>query len=231
MRNGWKSIVLGLLLAAVTGAAVATAQAPDLLVYKGKQLYLETNPLAPWLAAHPGSKLPRGVMSSGNWRGYIATWRIDKGALWLQKVGVLFDAKSAEATSAPATCDGDLGDFVRCDRIRDLFPDGGPVRADWFTGTLIVPTGEMTNYVHMGYGSTYSRYLVVWVKAGTVVRDVELTEAQFNDLRREKFEAFKKTELYRKQYEESVGKLGKNTEDFLYSFYAEEYLSADLEAP
>jgi hypothetical protein len=231
MRPAWKSFALGLLLAAATSVAFATAQAPDELVYKGQNLSLETNPLAAWLSAHPNRKLPEGVRSSGNWRGYVATWQVDKGALWLQKVSVMFQADAEEARSDRANCARAWGDYVYCDRIRDLFPDGGPVRADWFTGTLIVPTGEMTHYVHMGYGSTYSRYLVVWVKAGTVVRDVELTEAQFNDLRREKFEAFKKTELYRKQYEASVGQLGKDTENFLYQFYAEQYLSADAEAP
>lgn len=30
-----------------------------------------------------------------------------------------------------------------------------PVFADWFTGTLRIPQGEMLHYVHMGYGSVY----------------------------------------------------------------------------
>jgi hypothetical protein len=30
-----------------------------------------------------------------------------------------------------------------------------PLLADWFTGVLRVPRGEMLAYVHMGFGSVY----------------------------------------------------------------------------
>lgn len=236
MRTRWMAAMLGMALALAAGQAVGTAQAPDELVVDGKTYPLNTNPLAGWLAAHPERTLPEGVVSTGDWRGYTAEWEIRGGALWLRKVQKLHTRQFPSNEPKPITPAPDPARCVvedwywRCNWIRDLFPGDGEVRADWYTGTLIVPTGEMLDYVHMGYGSTYSRYLVVWVRKGQVLRQLELDDRQFTELRRERFKAFQKTEEYRKQYAESKKTLGKDAEDFLYQFHAEEYLSLDPEA-
>ena len=65
--------------------AAATAQAPDLIVIDGHDEPLQTNPLGHYLAEHPDVVLMRGVQSSGNWRGYIATWEVSDGTLLLSK--------------------------------------------------------------------------------------------------------------------------------------------------
>ena len=54
--------------------------------------------------------------------------------------------------------------------LKALFGDDASRVATWFTGHLIVPTGEIVNYVHMGYGSTYSSYIVVTVVPGDRVQ-------------------------------------------------------------
>ena len=59
-----------------------------------------------------------------------------------------------------------------------IFPDSPDrVFAHWYSGTLRVPQGEMLNYVHMGYGSTFERDLLIEVKQGVVVA----THAQDNE--------------------------------------------------
>jgi hypothetical protein len=82
----------------------------------------------------------------------------------------------------------------------------------------------------MGYGSTYSRYLVVWVRKGEVTRQLDLTDKQFMELRRERFEAFKKTKTYKDEIAKTRKQLGSNAEDFMFSFYSEQYLSEEPEA-
>jgi hypothetical protein len=48
----------------------ATAQQGDILVLNGKQYFIETNPLEPFLKQNP-DKLPKSdVVSSSLWRGY-----------------------------------------------------------------------------------------------------------------------------------------------------------------
>jgi hypothetical protein len=43
-----------------------------------------------------------------------------------------------------------------------------PLLADWFSGMLRVPIGEMLLYVHMGFGSVYAREIHIRVERGHV---------------------------------------------------------------
>jgi len=237
VKSRWMAILAGMLLSLATGVAVATAQQAEILLIEGKSYQLNTNPLAGYLAAHPEKKLARGAQVTSNWRGYTGTWEIKGGRLWLREVSVNFNRNQADRPDLnfpdppdKSLCKAESEYYWECDRTRDLFPEGGGILADWYSGTLIVPTGKMVNYVHMGYGSTYSRYLVVWVRKGEVTRQLDLSDKQFEELRRERFEAFKKT----KTYQDEIAKMPKadreRAEDFMFSFYSEQYLSEDSEA-
>lgn len=52
--------------------------------------------------------------------------------------------------------------------VRD---EKGRVRADWYSGELRIPMGEMLKYVHGGYCSTWERDRLVMIEKGVVVRD------------------------------------------------------------
>ena len=43
-----------------------------------------------------------------------------------------------------------------------------PLHADWFTGVLRAPIGEMLLYVHMGFGSVYEREIHIRIERGEV---------------------------------------------------------------
>jgi hypothetical protein len=236
VKMRWLAIVAGMLLSLATGVAMATAQESEILLIEGKTYYLNTNPLSGFLLAHPDRKLAEGSHVTSNWRGYTGTWEIKGGRLWLRKVSVNFNRNDPERPDLKfddppdlSKCKAESKYYWQCDQTRDLFPGGGDILADWYSGTLIVPTGEITEYVHMGYGSTYSRYLVVWVRKGEVTRQLDLDEKQFMELRRERFEAFKKTRTYQDALAKSRKDLGKHAEDFIFQFYSEEYLSEDPE--
>lgn len=56
--------------------------------------------------------------------------------------------------------------------LKALFPkryDDGKVKADWYSGMLRVPKGELLNYVHMGYMSTYEYELTFELEDGRVI--------------------------------------------------------------
>lgn len=157
------------------------------------------------------------MISSANWRGYTASWEIADGQLVLRDVTLLVAA-------------GDSGDYAPKSILGDLFPStAAPVVADWYSGALIVPDGEITHYVHMGYGSSYERYQVLRVAAGRVVEHLKLSAGEFERYKADKFEAFTRTGEYREaleQLREESDELGEDQlRDFMMSFYAERYLS------
>lgn len=148
-------LILGLLVGAL--AVVATAQMPDVLVLGGRRRELWTNPLESHPAAESGAfVVEREGFVTNNWRGYVATWVIDGDRLYLTGL------------EAPYPEDGQGEEKAD---LAKLFPgqyNGGRVHADWFTGELRVPDGKMIDYVHMGYGSTFTREILIAVEKGVV---------------------------------------------------------------
>lgn len=207
-------LLLSLLFAA--GGALATAQVPDIILVDGKAESLFTNPLAPYLVKYPQA-LPQGpVTSTANWRGYVATWAIDDGLLVLRKI----EQERSRSN----------GKTVTRNVLRQVFPGRKPVVADWYSGTLVLPQGEMVEYVHMGYGSTFSDYRLFVVRNGRVLRDLKLDAAAFTEHRKARFEAFRKTAEFKQQLAEVLASGGydeKMALEFMFEFYAEHYLSVD----
>jgi hypothetical protein len=142
------------LLLACSSAAQATAQIADELVLHGRSEMLFTNPLdsAPGALAYFAK---HGGDCTALWRGYVASWEIRAGELYLTKV--IVDACSAERKREIA--------------LSDLFPGAkGPVKAGWYSGRLRVPRGRMVEHLHMGYGSRFESYLEIDIVAGKVTR-------------------------------------------------------------
>lgn len=133
---------------------IATAQFPDLLIYKGENHRLFSNPLESFY----NEKNPRpnfDATNTANWRGYLATWEIEGGILYLRAIEAKINGKS-------------IG-------LKDLFPDRRDrrdgVEATWFTGKLRIPQGELIEYIHMGYESVYERDLILTIKNGRLIRE------------------------------------------------------------
>jgi hypothetical protein len=214
-----------LLLSVVVACPLgATAQIPDILKVDGKTYSINTNPLVPVLVATPDRLPKNGVMSTALWRGYIGSWSIREDRLWLDDVRVpteaYMDADAPESKQFSSA-------------MKHLFDDSAPRIATWFTGHLIVPTGEMVEYVHMGYGSTYSSYLVVTIVKGVVQERRNLDRGKFEAFRRTQYQAYKKTPEYAKALDE-VKQGGaemsvEETDEFLSQFTSGEYLSRIFE--
>ena len=52
----------------------------------------------------------------------------------------------------------------------EVFPDQNGLKVDWLTGLLVLPYGELVNYVHMGYGSTYENYILLEINKGNYIK-------------------------------------------------------------
>ncbi len=79
------------------------------------------------------------VFSTACWRGYVGSWEIKEGRLYLTAIEGRFKLLGDEA-----------------------------LWADWFSGTLVVPRGKMLQYVHMGFESVYEEQLLIRVEKGLV---------------------------------------------------------------
>jgi len=78
--------------------------------------------------------------STACWRGYQGTWEIKNGQFYL--VGL---------------------------RGRLRLQGKEPLLADWFSGVLRIPSGEILQYVHMGFGSVFEEEVHVKIVSGKVV--------------------------------------------------------------
>jgi hypothetical protein len=138
---------IGVLFPLVPGAALATTQSSDILYLNGQEHSLESLPLEQYYG--PGNPRPKfRAPNTATWRGYIATWEIDRGVLHLKAIRAWTEQR-------------EVG-------IEDLFPgQKGPVAATWFTGKLRVPQGKILKPAVPH--PIYEKYLMITVEKGRVV--------------------------------------------------------------
>lgn len=184
-------------------SALATAQIPDRLIYNGKKYMLHTNPLEVYFEANPERRPEGESFSTALWRGYIADFEVENEVLYVNNVYVeSYDGTDRVLKSVKA----------------EVFPNQEKVKADWFTSLLVVPYGKMKNYVHMGYGSTYSKYYMFEVSNGDITQLKQMNHRQYESFKDAQFRAFKTTDEYKKIVGEILSEDPNTTEEFIDSF-------------
>lgn len=128
-----------------------TAQFSEHLSYNGEQLSMQAEPLAPFLDAMPTPPAFQDFCTAC-WRCYVGHWEINDKRLYL------LDIEANWENGTPV-------------RLDQLFPNHPHrVFAHWFTGTIRCGQGELLNYVHMGFGSTYERDLLLDIENGVLIK-------------------------------------------------------------
>jgi len=126
-----------------------TAQVHENIRYQGKRMRLACTP--PFPTDHPRIKIlideefrvgifDKTIGSTACWRGYIGSWSIRRGKLYLTKVEGRFCIEGKEA-----------------------------IHADWFTGELHIPQGGMLDYIHAGFDSVYEQEIILTLEHGVVI--------------------------------------------------------------
>ena len=131
-----------------------TAQVWDVLHFEGRELPLLSLPLdSLWSETRP---CPRFVWSStGCYRGYVATWTIDDSRLYLTGVDGLVSVD--QGGPLPAS-------------VALLFPEAGDrAYAEWFTGKLRVPEGNLVHRSDIAEGCVFERELHIVIDRGVVI--------------------------------------------------------------
>lgn len=139
--------------------ADVTAQSPDSIVIDGEAGLLLATPLDELLARLPN--VPQLVAkNTACWRGYMATWRISDGSLYLDDVV------------------GWVGEDYREVGADVVLPGVElPRRADWVTGSLRIAFGPQVRHVHADFDSTWEREFLYELHAGAVTATRPLAAA------------------------------------------------------
>ena len=88
------------------------------------------------------------------YRGYIGFWAIKDNILYLTDIHI---------------------EDPKFKNWRMMFDNKkGDIKAEWYSGVLRVPKGEILEYVHGGYGSTYETDLFITIEEGIVIKEEEI---------------------------------------------------------
>jgi hypothetical protein len=190
----------------------ATEQIPDKIIINGEKKSLHSNPMEKFFESNPEKKPKTNTMSTALWRGYVATFEVIENQLYVIDIEILESSLKLKSVMA------------------EVFPNQQKVKLDWFTGLLVIPFGEMINYVHMGYGSTYEFYTLLEIESGNLKKERNYNYKEYKVFKEKQFIEFKQTE----KYKDLKKTLSENNQDdkLLDSFMKElvvEYTSKILE--
>ncbi|MBI5382535.1 MAG: hypothetical protein HZA31_11600 [Opitutae bacterium] len=208
-----KTIVSAFSFIVSCAVAFATAQFPDKITIGSNEQEMICNPLESYLEKFPKKRPRDGIQSTALWRGYVAHFEIREEVLWVKDIKIEVTKKGSKAPEWESEWRSVL---------QEVFPKTSDRKADWFTGFLILPLGEMTHYVHMGYASEYEQYRLVFVRKGKVKANRVFTTTEYAEYKQLQFKAFSKTERYQamKKQVDDKGRdaYSLNAENFLYIF-------------
>ena len=145
----------------MSSGAFATSQVAEVIIVNDEPTPLLAEPLAPMLeqqniAANLHAVLGRAC-TTANWRGYVGTWEIRDGALYLVKLA----SQCHEPNEVP---------------LDAVIPGtSSPQRAYWFSGNLTIPLVKRRIPWHLGEEFILMRYELVTVVHG-VVTDRKIIE-------------------------------------------------------
>ena len=166
-----------------------TSQICEKLIYLGKKVSIATEPLNQYIRKKE-NEISFVLQSTGCWRGYVGSWKIEKGQLFLtglkgsaiiydkEKYLDEFNAQKQQMKSGLITSKeyqkiiADLKKRMHSEgkkielSVAALFPGKKKIFADWYSGTLRIPQGEILDRHPMGHFSTYERDLILEFKEG-----------------------------------------------------------------
>lgn len=171
----------------------ATAQQPDILIYRGKAYSLHANPLEEYFRKYPDKKPQTSIVSTANWRGYVATFEVIDSTLFLRDIEIEYN---------------DGKNRLRNKSVMDeVFPGQKVVALEWFNGLLTLPYGEVLEYVHMGYSSAFENYTILEIRLGNLTKAKDFRYEDYIKFKDKQFELFKLTP----EYKEAVSNLKKKS--------------------
>lgn len=132
-------------------------------------------------------------ISSACWRGYIAYFEIKNDLLYLNDI--IVHTVSLENIGRPE--DRDISIYSK------LFDSQKSFFCNFYSGILIIPTGECIKEIYSGYDSMYENYLIIKIRNGQVIQKKEFKYNEFEDRKSEAFKRYKLSEKYKTDFSEA----------------------------
>lgn len=146
-------------LALLPSLAFGTGQNGERLVYKGGEVEMFGFPLESYFERNPPRPAWLTETNSASHRGYVGSWEIIGGDLYLKSVSRI------EWTTN--------SDPVEKEIFEKLFPKAkSPLRADWFSGVISIPKGKILRYE--GFTEIREKEELLTFKEGRLVNTREL---------------------------------------------------------
>tara|TARA_B100000674_G_C37046864_1_gene561064 strand:+ start:52 stop:456 length:405 start_codon:yes stop_codon:yes gene_type:complete len=127
-----------------------TTQAGDILSYNSEKTTIATEPLKPYLETR--TDISFIFKSTALVRGYIGIWKIKNKKLYLDSLL------------------GFIENNVKVD-LNYLFPNKKEVFADWFSGQIRIPEGNLLKKIRTGYASVFERDRILKFNKGILISD------------------------------------------------------------
>lgn len=169
----------------------ATGQAPDYLIIGLDTLKIHSNPLEKYFEKNPIPENLITMSSTGNWRGYIAYFKFIDNKLVVENI-YKEEYKDINGTSK----------YIRTSIYKEVFGSSPNFDCNFYSGLLICPSGELLEYVHMGYSSIYEKYKLFEINLGNRVKSKDFTGEEFQNFKINYFKYYKKTEEYKVKAQE-----------------------------
>jgi len=144
-----KYIIALALTATLCSTAHATRQRPDIVIYDGLEYqmhFFETGgnvnipsayPMEQYFEKHLDKRPRGGGISSNLRRGHLATYEVRDGQLFLKDIKIRPMQSRDEMKSV----------------MKDVFPDGKPLKIDWLRGTLRLGSGTAVAWLEIDKGN------------------------------------------------------------------------------
>ena len=127
-----------------------TIQAGDILSYNGKKTTIATEPLKIYLETR--SDVSFIYKTTALVRGYIGTWEIKNKKLFL--VSLLGFIENKEQVD-----------------LNYLFPNETEVFANWYSGEIRIPEGELLKKINVGYASVFEKDRFLIFRKGVLISE------------------------------------------------------------
>lgn len=142
-------------LSILCNSLFATGQRSERIIFNGKEYSLFTDPLESlFTEVNPRPVKLFGYACTASRRGYIATWKIDNGKLFLIKI------VSGDCSAEPADLD-----------VSSIFKKPLPVEATWYSGVLRIPRGKLLKFINAGYASVYEEEVLLTIEKGVLIKE------------------------------------------------------------
>jgi hypothetical protein len=150
----------------------ATPQESDIIIYNGERYSLFVNPMEEYFYEHPDRYTFEPLITT-NWRGYIATFKIIQNEFFVIRI----DVNGANVT-------------------KECLDGLDKMKVNWYSGLLVIPYGELIEYVHLGYASIYEHYKLIEIRNGNFIKEYYLNGNQYKIFREADFELWRNTKEY-----------------------------------